>query len=109
MSGSEWICEGCGSADVRLVDLGPDSAMAPVRACNNPWLPELSALVVSVMFQPEAHQLSADLGALLLWCNRCGEHVPHDLIVSTDNQVVRTLANTYRDENRDREHRRRVR
>lgn len=29
-------CPECGSDDVRLVDLGPDSAMAPVRACNTP-------------------------------------------------------------------------
>ncbi|MEO7262094.1 MAG: hypothetical protein ABI047_12700 [Jatrophihabitantaceae bacterium] len=51
------------------------------------------------MFTKETHTMTADLGTLELWCNRCGSHVAHHLIVTTANEVTRTLAGTYRDEN----------
>jgi hypothetical protein len=51
------------------------------------------------MFPQATHQFSPDMGWMELWCNRCGDHVPHDLVVTTDNQVTRTLAGTYRDQN----------
>lgn len=52
------------------------------------------------MFLAEQHRMSADVGALDLWCNKCGMHVAHDLVVRTDNEVTRTLAGGYRDQNR---------
>lgn len=51
------------------------------------------------MFQLETHQMTADLGSLLLWCNRCGDHVAHDLTVTTDNQVTQMMSGKYRDLN----------
>lgn len=52
------------------------------------------------MFIRETHQLSTELGTLELWCNRCGCHVSHDLIVTTDNEVTQMMSGTYRDLNR---------
>jgi hypothetical protein len=52
------------------------------------------------MFLEQTHQLSPDLGVLELWCNRCGDHVAHDLLVTTDNKVTGTVGGKYRDENR---------
>ena len=45
------------------------------------------------MKRRETHQLSADLGAVELWCSKCRGNVAHDFTVTTDaGRVVALIA-----------------
>lgn len=50
------------------------------------------------MYPTERHQVSPDLGWIDLWCDRCGDNVPHDFVIVTDNRVEKKRGE-YRDTN----------